>query len=490
MAATTTEPLYLCLDQGGHSSRALVFDRQGRQIAATRQPLTASRTDDERVEYDAAELIDSLQHCLQDALQQLGAARRQLAGAALATQRSNIACWDGADGTPLSPVISWQDRRHARWLQQFADRADWIHQRTGLALSPHYGASKLRWCLDNLPAVQQAQRDGRLMLGPMAAWLVRQLTREAEARADPVNASRTQLWSLQERDWDPDLLALFGIPRTLLPPCVPNLAPYGQLAGADVALPLKLVSGDQAAALYAYGPLRRDTAYINLGTGAFVSRTTGTQPLPDAGLLSSLVLQDTEHCEYVLEGTVNGAGSALDWLARQQGGDAFPPAQLATWLNTPHATLPLFLNGVSGLGAPYWRADFSSRFIGEGEPDQQAVAVLESILFLLQTNLTHMHRQLAPACRLQLTGGLAHLDGLCQRLADLAQIPVYRPAECEATARGSAFLLAGQPADWPEPGPGHHFEPQRNPAQQQRYTNWQAAMNNALGRGQGPGPRP
>ncbi|TDY00987.1 FGGY family carbohydrate kinase [Thiohalophilus thiocyanatoxydans] len=484
MATTpTAEPLYLCLDQGGHSSRALVFDRQGRQIATARQPLTASRCDDTRAEYPAAALVDSLQRCLQDALQQLGTARRRLAAAALATQRSNVACWNRADGTPLSPVISWQDRRHARWLEQFADRADWIHQRTGLALSPHYGASKLRWCLDNLPAVQQAQRDGHLMLGPMAAWLARQLTREAEARADPVNASRTQLWSLQARDWDPDLLALFGIPRPLLPPCVPNLTGYGQLAGADVALPLKLVNGDQAAALYAYGPLRRDTAYINLGTGAFVSRATGAQPLPDAGLLSSLVLQEAEHCEYVLEGTVNGAGSALDWLARQQDRDPFPPEQLAAWLNTPQASLPLFLNGVSGLGAPYWRADFASRFIGEGEPDQQALAVLESILFLLQINLARMHRQLAPARRLQLTGGLANLDGLCQRLADLSRIPVYRPAECEATARGSAFLLAGQPADWPEPGPGREFEPQENPALQQRYTSWQEAMEKALGRG-------
>ncbi|MFP4610062.1 MAG: FGGY family carbohydrate kinase, partial [Thiohalophilus sp.] len=439
MSVTPTDPLYLCLDQGGHSSRALVFDRQGRQIATARQPLTATRSDDERVEYPAAALLESLQRCLQECLQQLGAARQRLAGAALATQRANIACWDRTDGTPLSPVISWQDRRHHRWLQQFADRADWIHQRTGLALSPHYGASKLRWCLDNLPAVQQAQRDGHLMLGPMAAWLARQLTREAEARADPVNASRTQLWSLQERDWDPALLALFGIPRTLLPPCVPNLSAYGRLAGADVALPLKLVSGDQAAALYAYGPLRRDTAYINLGTGAFVSRATGAQPLPGAGLLNSLILQDAEQCEYVLEGTVNGAGSALDWLARQQGRDPFTPEQLAAWLNRAHTSLPLFLNGVSGLGAPYWRADFRSRFIGgDGEPGQQAVAVLESILFLLQTNLTCMHRQLTPARRLQVTGGLAHLDSLCQRLADLGQIPVYRPAECEATARGSA----------------------------------------------------
>lgn len=476
-------PLYLCLDQGGHASRALVFDAHGRQRCHARQPLVAEQSASGHIEYPADALLDSLRACIDDILQQLGAQRQQLTAAALATQRSNIVCWDHDSGAALSPIISWQDRRNADWLQQFEPQAARIHALTGLPLSPHYGASKLRWCLDNLPAVQQAQREGRLRLGPMAAWLAGRLTREGEARADPVNASRTQLWSLQEHDWHPELLELFGIPGELLPPCIPNLGHYGQLLAGELELPLALVNGDQSAALYAYGPLREDTAYLNLGTGAFVSRPVGQRPLFDDALLSSVVLQGARQSSYVLEGTVNGAGAALDWLARQHGKDELAPAQLEQWLHSEYDAFPLFLNGVAGLAAPYWRPDFESRFIGEGELPQQAVAVLESIVFLLQSNLQRMARHRPTPSRLQITGGLSRLDGICQRLADLTGRPAHRPADCEATARGSACLVAGQPDHWPEPGPGHQFEPQRNPSLQQRYTNWQEAMDKALGRG-------
>ncbi|MFO8024885.1 FGGY family carbohydrate kinase [Thiohalophilus sp.] len=489
MSPGNNEPLYLCLDQGGHASRALVFDARGRQRCHARQPLVAEQSASGHIEYPADALLDSLRACIDDILQQLGTQGQQLTAAALATQRSNIVCWDHDSGAALSPIISWQDRRNADWLQQFEPQAGRIHTLTGLPLSPHYGASKLRWCLDNLSAVQQAQREGRLRLGPMAAWLAGRLTREGEARADPVNASRTQLWSLQEHDWHPELLELFGIPRQLLPPCVPNLGHYGQLLAGELELPLALVNGDQSAALYAYGPLREDTAYLNLGTGAFVSRPVGQRPLFDDRLLSSVVLQGTRQSSYVLEGTVNGAGAALDWLARQHGLDELAPAQLNQWLKDEYDAVPLFLNGVAGLAAPYWRPDFESRFIGADELPHQAVAVLESIVFLLQSNLQHMARHRPTPSRLQITGGLSHLDEVCQRLADLTGRPVHRPADCEATARGSAFLVAGQPDHWPEPGPGHEFSPTHNSPLQERYRSWRDAMNKALDRGQGLEPR-
>lgn len=479
-ASANPEPLYLCLDQGGHSSRALVFDQRGRLYREARRPLTASSTGDGRVEYRAEELVNSLRDCLTDIRAELGETCSSLVAAGLATQRSNIACWDRIDGTALGPIISWQDRRHARWLEQLTDQAGRIHALTGLTLSPHYGASKLRWCLDNLPPVQQAREQNRLMLGPMAAYLVRQLTREARALADPVNASRTQLWSLQHHDWDDELLALFGIDRDVLPPCAASRADFGHLALADLELPLQLVTGDQSAALYAYGPLRTDTAYLNLGTGAFVSRPSDGRAVFDPRLLSSLVLLDGDRADYVLEGTVNGAGAALDWLAQRQQRE-LEPADLACWLTEMAPSPLLFLNGVGGLAAPYWRADFESRFIGEGTPDQQAVAVMESIVFLLQTNLERMQEKLGPVQQLQVTGGLAHLDGLCRRLADLSGTPLYRPRECEATARGIAYLLAGQPAHWPEPGIGMAFLPSPDPALQQRYRAWQDAMTAALG---------
>ncbi len=466
--------LYLCLDQGGHASRALVFNQSGELIAQAFQDIEAEHTAEGFVEYDALALLASIQNATRQLLAQLGERQKHIVAAGLATQRSNIACWDTVSARPLSPIISWQDRRGAGWLQRLHENARHIHVLTGLYLSPHYGASKLRWCLDHLKAVQQALQEQRLAYGPMASFLTHHLTTQRPLLTDVVNASRTQLINLDSLDWDDELLALFGIPRQPLPECVPTLYRYGELAQA-AAIPLQLVTGDQAAAMYAYGKLQPDTAYINMGTGAFVSRPSGRARIYGRRLLTSIILHQAGETEYVLEGTVNGAGAALEWYARQYAvPDLFQ--QLPHWLMENTNKELLFLNGISGLGAPFWIADFPSRFEGTPDPVRGAIAVAESIVFLLQASLDEMHKLASPPEQIQLTGGLAHLDGLCQRLADLSRLPVYRPLECEATGRGTAFLLAGSPHHWPEEAPGEWFEPKENAALKQAYERWTKLM--------------
>jgi glycerol kinase len=195
-------------------------------------------------------------------------------------------------------------------------------------------------------------------------------------------------------------------------------------------------------------------------------------------LLSSVVYRDADRTLYVLEGTVNGAGVALRW-AEQEWGLRDVEAQLPAWL-ARSGDIPLFLNGIAGLGAPFWVADFPSRLIGDGEPWQKTCAVVESIVFLLQVNFETMQKMAPTPKRLLVTGGLAQLDGLCQRLADLSGLPVYRPAEHEATARGTAYLLAGFPENWPEEKPGASFAPIPNPGLTRRYKDWRAEMMCAL----------
>jgi glycerol kinase len=154
-------------------------------------------------------------------------------------------------------------------------------------------------------------------------------------------------------------------------------------------------------------------------------------------------------------------------------------ARLPEWLAREGA-IPLFLNGVGGLGAPFWSAEFVSRLVGDGEPWQKAVAVAESIVFLLQTNLELMQKLPPATTRLVVSGGLARYDGLCQRLSDLSGLALYRQAEHEATARGTAYLLAGFPRDWPEEKPGTPFISKKNTGLRQRYLHWRAEMQRAL----------
>ncbi|MGD8782814.1 MAG: FGGY family carbohydrate kinase [Thioalkalispiraceae bacterium] len=466
--------LFLCIDQGGHASRAMVYDLEGNVVAKSASPLTTRHPKPYFVEHDAEQLIASLRECLSVVFKELGERARHIEAAGLATQRSNIVCWDKHSGKALSPVISWQDTRGHEWMTSLDLEREDIHKTTGLFPSAHYGASKLRWCLDNIDEVKTALAEQRLCCGPMSSYIVNQLIGTHPFVADPVSASRTLLWHLHRKDWDQYLLDSFGIPREILPECVASEYRYGDLTINGHTVPLTIVTGDQSAAMYAYGKLQFDTAYVNIGTGAFISRPAGYALMYARRLLTSVIYSNEEENQYVIEGTVNGAGSAIEWLQSQ-----FPVdnlwEQLPGWLNdTPNP--PLFLNGISGLAAPYWLPEFESELDRNAEPAANYVAVVESIVFLIHANVQEMMKFASPPEQLQISGGLAKLNGLCQRLADLTRLPVYRPLECEATARGTAYLIAGQPAQWPEHEHGIWFEPADNPILDKRFLLWEHAM--------------
>ncbi|MBI5040309.1 MAG: hypothetical protein HZB57_03655 [Gammaproteobacteria bacterium] len=475
--AQPAEPYFLALDQGGHSSRALVFSAAGEVIARAQIAVDTHYPQPGWVEQEGAALIDSLRVVLADVHAALGPRAQQVRAAGLATQRSNCICWDRNDGRALSSALSWQDRRAQTWLEKRPLDDAWLHARTGLYRSPHYGASKLRWCLDHLPAVREAATDGRLACGPLASYLIANLLHEQPLCIDPANAARSLLWNLRERDWDTELLNVFGIERAYLPRTVSTRYDYGALAWGDTTLPLRVLTGDQSAALYADGSPRMDVLYINLGTGAFLQRPVPALPVPPEGVLASIVYADETRAEYVLEATVNGAGTALDW-ARDQLGIHAIETQLQHWLEID-GEIPLFLNGIAGLGSPWWRADFASRFIGSGEPWAQAVAIAESIVFLIVENVRRLQGD-APVQRIQVSGGLAQLDGLCQRLADISGLPILRSAQPEATARGVAWLLAdAEGLGWCA-SDGELFAPQPHPACSARYRRWREEMQQAL----------
>lgn len=473
----TPDSLYLCIDQGGHASRAIVFNHSGEMISSAYCEIETEHPAKHFVELNADGVIESINNAIKQVLENIGDKKNQIVSAGLATQRSNVVCWNKETGEALSPVISWQDRRNTEWLEQFNDKNQDIHKTTGLFLSPHYGASKLRWCIDNIPEVKKALDENILAFGPMASFITYHLVKEKTFVVDPVNASRTQLWNLKKHNWDDELLRLFDIPVSALPKCVPSIYDFGtlknEIISAELNIPLRLVSGDQSAAMYAYGQQQADTAYVNTGTGAFLSRSSGPLQLYSRRLLTSIIFKNKEP-HYVLEGTVNGAGSALDWLGKQCP-DTHIFEQLPVWLNEIEHP-PLFLNGVSGLASPFWRPNFISRFDRQASINEKAVAIVESIVFLLKACLDEMSKLSSPPEQIQITGGLASLDGLNQRLADLSGLHVYCPTECEATTRGTAYLLAEQPASWPEQGAGIWFEPEENNDFKKRYDDWMKLM--------------
>ncbi|MBK9244066.1 MAG: hypothetical protein IPM30_04305 [Burkholderiales bacterium] len=479
--AVADRPLILAIDQGTHASRALLFDARGGLVAHGEQEIGLSRPQPDWAEQDGEEVVASVHAALAQAVAALGRRARDIAVAGLSSQRASCVCWDRASGEPLSPVFSWQDRRMHAWIDALAAHGDDVHRRTGLFLSPHYGASKLRWALDHLPKVAQALGTGRLACGPMASFLTFRLLKERPLLADPQCAARTQLWNLHTRNWDAELLSLFGLPAGCLPAAAPTCGHWGTLASAGIEVPLRAVNGDQSAAVFAFGWPEAESAYVNIGTSAFVQRALMRAPGHVPRQLTGIILDDGATTVYMVEGNVNGAGAGLEWLSARLGIDDLT-ARLPEWLARPPPSL-VFLNGVAGLGGPFWQARFDSRFVGEAgaEPWQQAVALVESIAFLLQANVEHMAPYVPALARIRVSGGLSRLDGLCRRLASLNGVPVHRRDDPEASARGIAYLAAGRPAQWNAAAAEDVFAPHADAALRDRYRRWRALMAEATG---------
>jgi len=473
----TAAACYLALDQGGSASRALVFDGAGTQLASSRVAVPDRRPQPGWVEQDPEAVVASLRQVAEAALAQLEPGQRaRLRTCGLSCQRSSLVCWDRRDGAALSPILSWQDTRAAQWLAAQSLDAEAMHRWTGLFPNAHYGLSKIRWCLDNLDPVQRAAREGRLMIGPLSAFLAHRLLQSRPCLVDPATASRTLLFDLSRGDWQQELLDRFGIQREWLPTIVRSDADFGELCLSSQNLALSLLSGDQSTAAFAFGEPQPEAVYVNVGTGAFAYRLAAQ--LPAQSRLLRSVIHWSQAPQFAIEGTVNGAGAALSWFGENHGVADVAASLEQHWRDEVQADV-LFLNGIGGLGSPDWRATFASRFVGEAGTEQKLVAVAESILFLIQRNLDLLQEIDAPCQYVLISGGVSRSDRFCQLLSDLCGLPVRRPGQCEASARGAAFLLAGRPPAWTRL-PEQRFDPHDNPKLHARYRRWREYLQAAL----------
>lgn len=446
--------LYLGIDQGTQSSRAIVFNHHG-EIVASSQVAVSLLRDGDQCEQDGSEILDSITTVITSVIEQIGddpAGDCSIKAAGLATQRSSVIAWDAKTGQPLSPLLSWSDRRGEEFIASIREQESLIRSRTGLPLTAYYGGSKIRWLLIRNEAVRQARQQQRLCIGPLASFLLFNLLRDAPYVVDHANALRTQLLNLHHLQWDVELLNLYSVPQYLLPEVRSTRADYGRMKLGDI--PLVAVNGDQTAALLATHSAGENGALINVGSGAFILCPTGKRLLRSGNLLTGLLRSSSEQTEYLLEGTVNGAGSALQWLEQKM--PAGEGIDLDHALEKAFSDM-IFINGIGGLGSPFWKTINSGFWSISREcmitdlktiDDNLQGLVAESILFLIQANIDAMLELGRELHQLTITGGIARSDGFCQHLADLSGIEVVRPQIVEATARGVASEAAGKYGQW------------------------------------------
>ncbi len=460
----------MAIDQGTTGSTVLVFDRAGSIAGRGYSEFTQHYPKPGWVEHDAGEIWAVTQRVMQAALDDAGIAPRGLDAIGITNQRETIVLWDRATGEPVHRAIVWQDRRTAAACDALkaAGHEDRVRAKTGLLLDPYFSATKLQWLLDRDPAIRARAEAGELAFGTIDSWLLWNLTGGAAHATDYSNASRTLLYNIHELAWDDELLALFQIPRALLPEVRPSSHVYGTThastfadyarEGADKhnapAVPIAGIAGDQQAALFGqacYGEGRAKNTY---GTGSFLLMNTGTTPAQSENRLLTTIAWGIgdEAPEYALEGAIFVTGSAVQWLRDGLGiiEHASETEALARSLDTNDDVY--FVPALTGLGAPHWDPYARGTIVGLTRGATKAHiarAVLESIAYQTRDIVQAMERDAGtPLRELRADGGAAGNAWLMQFQSDILGVPVDVPAITETTALGAAYLAGLATGFW------------------------------------------
>jgi len=437
----------LALDQGTTSSRALVFDRAGAVRAAAQQEFRQMFPQPGWVEHDAAEIWATQSGVLHEALARAGIGAADIAAIGITNQRETTVVWDRATGRPIAPAIVWQDRRTAPQCDALraAGHAATIARKTGLVLDAYFSGTKLRWLLDNVAGARARATRGELAFGTIDTWLVWNLTRGDAHVTDPSNASRTLLFDIHACDWDDELLALFDVPRSLLPRIVPSSGICGQATIGGTRVPIAGIAGDQQAALFGQACHAPGLAKNTYGTGCFLLMNTGERAVASTNnLVTTIAWQRDGRVDYALEGSVFIGGAVVQWLR-----DGLKIIRSAADVEALAASVPdnggvYLVPAFAGLGAPHWDAYARGAIFGltRGATSAHiARAALESIAFQSADVLAAMQKDAAiTLTELRVDGGATANNLLMQFQADILGVPVVRPRVLETTALGAGYL--------------------------------------------------
>lgn len=427
----------LALDQGTTSSRALLFDEAGNELAMAQRELHPVFPHPGWVEHDPEEIWTTQITVAAECLAKVPGVEVRAIG--ITNQRETTIVWDRATGTPIANAIVWQDRRTAPLCDALREHEPLVRARTGLVLDAYFSGTKLRWLLDHTNA------SGDLAFGTVDSWLIWRLTGGRAHITDVTNASRTMLFDIHRREWDDDLLDLLRIPRTMLPKVCASSGIVAETATGlpiPAGIPIAGIAGDQQAALFAQRCTHPGMVKNTYGTGSFIVMNTGGEAVASShGLLSTIACGERQ---YALEGSIFVTGAAIQWLRDRLGiiHTAAEVEALATSVEDTNGVV--FVPAFTGLGTPHWdgyaRGVIAGLTLGASAA-HLARAALESIALQTVDVLKAMQADSGITLReLRVDGGATVNDLLMQMQADLAGIPVIRARRPEATALGAAYL--------------------------------------------------
>ena len=438
----------VALDQGTTSSRAIVFNSNAKKIASQQREFTQYFPKSGWVEHDAEELFLCQLTVLQETLRQSKINPEQVAALGITNQRETVVLWDKKTGKPVHRAIVWQCRRTAPLIEKLiaSGKKDFVYEKTGLFPDAYFSATKIQWILDEVPGLRKHAENGEILAGTIDTWLVWRLTGGKVHVTDYTNASRTMLFNIHTLKWDDELLALFNIPRCMLPEVKDSSCVYGttskEVCGFEI--PVAACIGDQQAALFGQGCFEKGSVKTTYGTGCFMLMNTGDKIVKSRNnLLSTIAISLNGKVEYALEGSVFMGGATIKWLRDELG--IIKTAKECDVLaeSVQDSAGAVLVPAFTGLGSPYWDQYARGILAGLTRGVTKAHicrAAIEAIAYQVKDLLVCMTDDAGSEIKdMRVDGGASVSNVMMQFESDILNLPVFRPKNVETTALGAAY---------------------------------------------------
>jgi len=483
------------LDQGTTSTRFMIFNHSGGVVGIDQKEHEQIYPKPGWVEHDALEIWTRSVEVIRGALQKTGIKASDLAAVGVTNQRETAVVWDRKTGKPVHNAIVWQDTRTDNICNELAKDGgqDRFRAKVGLPLATYFSGPKVKWLLENVEGLRAKAEAGDLAFGNIDTWCIWNLTGGVNGGVhvtDVTNASRTMLMNLETLDWDPEILGIMGIQRSMLPQIRPSSETYGKCVGDLAGIPVAGDLGDQQAAIFGQTCYSVGEAKNTYGTGNFMLLNTGTKPVQSKnGLLTTLGYKiGSQPAVYCLEGSIAITGALVQWM-RDNLGMISTSADIETLAKTVEDNGGVyFVPAFSGLFAPYWKSDARgviaglTRYVNKGHI---ARAVLEATAWQTREVLDAMNADSGVALTaLKVDGGMVYNELLMQFQADVLGVPVIRPKVAETTALGAAYAAGLAVGFWTEVEElrknwqvDHTWEPKMDPKETEKeYKLWKKAV--------------
>jgi len=451
------EKYILALDQGTTSSRAIIFNHKGKVAASAQKEFAQYFPKPGWVEHEPVEIWSSQISVATEAIAKLGISPGDIDSIGISNQRETSIVWDRKTGKPIYNAIVWQDHRTAAFCEILKGQGygELIKQKTGLEIDPYFSASKINWILEHVQGAKQKAKNGELAFGTVDTWLLWNLTQGKQHVTDISNASRTMLFNIHTLEWDEELLALFGIPKNMLPTVLDNDEIKLETAGNIFhdKIPITAIAGDQQAALFGQLCLGEGMVKNTYGTGCFLMMNTGSKPVfSNNRLITTIAWRMNKQTIYALEGSVFIAGAAIQWLrdGLQIIKKSSDVEKLAKSVEGNGGVY--FVPAFSGLGAPHWKQDAQGLLTGLSRGTSNghiARAALEAIAFQSNDVIKAMEEDMGKKVeKMRVDGGASVNNLLLQFQADISGVYIERPEIQETTALGVAYLAGLNSGFW------------------------------------------